>query len=167
MDPAIVPLFYLSSFSGAIMVIGGIVMLYKQKIYIDRETKQVAEVQTPVGTFKTNIPALTLFALGFVPLIYPIWRNAELSRPLRIQGAVQYDNTSIDVYAVVNTETIRGGSKFRLVVPSLDRDRGEYKVLFIKDATLVNTEFIDPKNFRNGEYELPKVLIDFPARPAN
>jgi hypothetical protein len=72
LDIGFTPLYYLSSFAGLVMVAGGIWLLYKQKIYIDSESKQVIEVELPIGKFKTNLPVLVLFALGFVPLIYPL-----------------------------------------------------------------------------------------------
>ncbi|MEA2599876.1 MAG: hypothetical protein QOF89_868 [Acidobacteriota bacterium] len=42
MDTNALPLYYLSSFAGLIMVVGGIWLIYKEKIYIDSESKQVS-----------------------------------------------------------------------------------------------------------------------------
>ncbi len=49
MDTNVIPLYYLSSFAGLVMVVGGIWLIYKQKICIDSESKQVTEIyQSPV-----------------------------------------------------------------------------------------------------------------------
>src|SRR5215813_1014704 len=87
-EASLVPLLYLCSLAGFSMVVGGIWLIYKEKIYIDRESKQVTEVKTPLGSFKTNIPALVLFALGFVPLIYPIVKSTELASEVKIIGKI-------------------------------------------------------------------------------
>ena len=70
-------LYYLSSATGMIMVVGGIFLLYTEKIYIDSQTKEVTALETPVGTFRTHAPALTLFMIGFIPLIYPIYQLSK------------------------------------------------------------------------------------------
>jgi hypothetical protein len=98
MDPKIIPLYYLSSLAGLIMVAGGIWLLYKQKIYIDKESNQVTEIETPLGKFKTNVPALVLFALGFVPLIYPIVQSSGFAEEVRIMGNVKAGTFPVQVY---------------------------------------------------------------------
>ena len=53
----IIPLYYLCSVAGLVMVVGGIWLIYKEKIFIDRETKQITEIEIPGGwKFRTNIP---------------------------------------------------------------------------------------------------------------
>ena len=49
LDSSVIPPYYLSSFVGLVMVVGGIWLLYKEKIYIDSEWKQVAAIETPIG----------------------------------------------------------------------------------------------------------------------
>lgn len=70
----IIPLYYFCSVAGLVMVVGGIWLIYKEKIFIDRETKQITEIEIPGGwKFRTNIPAMVLFVLGFFPLGYPLY----------------------------------------------------------------------------------------------
>lgn len=65
-------LFFMSTLAGFVMIAGGIWLIYKEKIYIDRESNKPVEVKLPVGfSFSSNYPALALFALGFFPLVYP------------------------------------------------------------------------------------------------
>lgn len=99
-----------------VMIIGGIWLIYKQKIYIDRETKQVTEIGTPLGNFKTNAPALMLFGLGFVPLIYPMFQLAGDVREVSIRGTLQTDSP-VDVYAVIATDSLPSGGRFYVNLP--------------------------------------------------
>jgi hypothetical protein len=88
-DGNILGLYYLSACGGLVMVVGGIVLLYRQKISIDKAGRVQTEITTPLGKFKTNSPALVLFALGFVPLIYPMYQLAGLAKQVTIRGNVK------------------------------------------------------------------------------
>jgi hypothetical protein len=57
-----IALYYMCSTAGLVMIGGGIWLNYKQKIYIDREWKRPVEINTPRGNFKSNYPALVVFA---------------------------------------------------------------------------------------------------------
>lgn len=102
-------LYFVSSLTGVIMVIGGIWLIYKEKIYLDAESKQPIEISTPIGGFKNNYPALTLFALGFFPLIYPIYTINNLSdyarvETVRIKGLVDAHTYPVLIYASVDQD---------------------------------------------------------------
>ena len=43
----------------------------------------------PFGKFKTNVQALVLFALVFVPLIYPIWKSEGFNQEVQIARNVK------------------------------------------------------------------------------
>ena len=53
---AVLGLYYLCSGAGLLMVVGGIWLIYKQRIYIDRETNQITEIKTPLGSVGPFIP---------------------------------------------------------------------------------------------------------------
>lgn len=154
MDPRVIPLYYLSSFAGLVMVVGGIWLLYKQKIYIDRESKQITEIETPIGKFKTNIPALILFALGFVPLIYPIVKSAENTQQINIRGKVKANEYPVQIYAVIKSDSILENRDFSLQVPVFKDIAGEYKVLYLA-GNMIFEDLADLKNQKNGEIVLP------------
>ena len=155
MDTKFILLFYLCSLSGLIMVVGGIWLIYKEKIYIDKESKQVTEIETPIGKFKTNIPALVLFALGFVPLIYPIVKisefSKEISKQVRIVGNVKSNVHPVQVYAVLEADSLMQDRVFSLVVPNLSKD---YKIVYIaKDV--VFEDLAEFQNKKGEEIKLP------------
>lgn len=133
LDPNLVPLFYLSSLAGLVMVVGSIWLIYKQKIFVDRETKQVTEIKTPLGTLKTNLPAILLFVIGFFFMVFPIVKVSELTRDsaatVNIVGTVDSSEEPVIAYAVLAEQTMLGEKQFRLTVPIPRRGLPGYTVL--------------------------------------
>jgi len=166
MHPQLVPLYYLSSVAGLAMVIGGIWLIYKQKIYIDRESQQITEIETPVGKFKTNIPALALFILGFFPLIYPIVATQQFVEEVRIHGSIRSNTHPVIVYAVTQTDSLLRDGDFRLRVPFLRKGDGEYKILYLAQGKLiVDEERAIFSSAKSGEIQLP--AKDFTLPPSS
>jgi hypothetical protein len=159
MDPKIIPLYYLSSFAGLLMVAGGIWLLYKEKIYIDRESKEITEIETPIGKFKTNAPALALFVLGFIPLIYPIWNSAGFVQEIMIKGNVKATTFPVQVYAVIKSDSLMQNRAFSLQLPVND----EYKIIYIAGSVILE-DLAEIGQKQNGEILLPPKDIT-PARP--
>ena len=156
-------LFYFCSLAGFVMVIGGIWLLYKQKIYIDRETKQITEVEFPLGIkFKTNIPVLALFALGFVPLIYPIMKSTEIAQEMEIQGGVESDDFSVPVivYAAIQEDTLHRSGDFTLRVPSRFPN---FKVLYIA-GPIVYEQRLDRRSKQKGKIVVPTQVFSAGAK---
>lgn len=157
LDSSVIPLFYLSSLAGLFMVVGGIWLLYKEKIYIDSESKQVTEIELPIGKFKTNLPALVLFALGFIPLIYPITQCTDVLSELRLKGRVEGNAFPVQVYAVIRTDSLNGPGDFNLRVPELEG----YKILYVVPGEPVVDYQPDVREAKRGELRVPvtKLLL--------
>lgn len=128
-------LYYLPAIAGFIMVVGGVWLIWKEKIYIDRETKRVIEIELPVGLgkFKSNVPALALFVIGCIPLIYPMIGSKRLVPPeLQLQGEVENEKDyPFEVYAAISAESVKNRRTFSLSVPPLSGNRAEYKLLYV------------------------------------
>ena len=111
MDWKILVLYWLCSITGLIMMAGGVWLIYKEKIYIDRETNQVTEVELPwLGKLRTNAPALVLFLFGLVALIYPIYESKVVTEPTKlvaIKGSVRSGTFPVYVYAVSNMDALQ------------------------------------------------------------
>ena len=123
MATGILVLYWVCSIAGLIMMAGGIWLIYKEKIYIDRETKQVTEVELPwLGKFRTNAPALVLFFLGLAALIYPIHKAGQPTQWVAIKGPVQSEEFPVFVYAVSKLDTLHAPRSFQLEVPLLTGD---------------------------------------------
>jgi hypothetical protein len=161
MDSSVIPLYYLSSLAGLVMVVGGIWLLYKEKIYIDSESKQVTEIETPIGKFKTNLPALVLFALGFIPLSYPIYQCAGMRSQLSLKGRVEGNAFPVQVYAVVGTDSLNQPREFSLRVPELK----DYKLLYVVPGEPVVDYQPDVREARGGILEVPVTEILLSRKP--
>jgi hypothetical protein len=158
------PLYYLSSLAGLGMVLGGIWLTYKQKIYINAESKEVTEIETPIGKFRTNVPALALFALGFVPLIYPMIHSSQLREEVSLAGDIDGigSHVPIDVLAVVRSETRYGPGKFHLAVPMGKGLESQYKVFYIMGTTIVDSDDVSGPA-ASGELPLAHKHLQLPA----
>jgi len=165
MEYKVMVLYYLSSIAGFIMVAGGIWLIYKQKIYIDRESNQVTEIETPVGKFKTNIPALVLFALGFFPLIYPIVRIERFREEVPIKGSLKADAFPVMIYAVSGSDTLLEAGDYSLQVPLSGGTTSEYKILYVAGNNIVEAR-ANLKKIENGEVVLPAKEISAGGVPS-
>ncbi len=140
MDTRIVVLYYLCSAAGFILILGGIWLLYREKIYIDRESKQITEIETPVGKFKTNVPALVLFVIGFGGLIYPIVKVPVVEDRVLIEGKVPSHADEVRVYAAAADAPASQGGDFGLPVPALKQKYATYTILYVLNDRVVSHE---------------------------
>src|SRR5215831_5729383 len=150
------PLYYISAIAGFVMVVGGMWLIYKEKIYIDRESNTVTEVKTPIGTFKTNIPALLLFLMGLGLMFYPIFESAKQMATVKVAGEFTPQNypqnkSSIDIYVVVRSDKVTNPGKFNFPVPFLGSDYS-YKVLYVVGSVVQEGDEFNLANL--NEYDL-------------
>jgi hypothetical protein len=140
-------LYYLPCLAGFVMVVGGMWLIWKEKIYIDRETKQPIEIELPIiGKLKTNVPALALFVIGFVLCIYPMLKNPPPPE-LQLQGEVTNDKDyPFEVYAAIAAESVKNRRTFSLSVPPLAGNREEYKLLYVTEDNRVWEEPVPTKD---------------------
>jgi hypothetical protein len=154
-DIGILVLYYLCSFAGLIMVGGGIWLIYKQKIYIDRESNQITEIETPIGKFRTNIPALALFILGFIPLIYPIYVTRHLIhlKNVAIYGSVRANVYPVLVHAVIKSDPLQQEGRFVFNLPVIDAKFGVYKIIYVAGNILME-DMVEIHKAKGGEIHL-------------
>lgn len=155
MENQFILLYYLSSVTGLIMVVGGIFLLYKEKIYIDSQTKEVTALETPVGTFRTNAPALALFLIGFIPLIYPIYQSSKKEDTVTLYGKLIEDNSiyPVQAYVVLDSQSFNNKSDYIFNVPA-HWDKGYYKVLYKMKGDNVQEETANLASAQNGQITL-------------
>jgi hypothetical protein len=172
MDPRIY-LYFLSALSGVIMITGGIWLIYKEKIYIDRESKQPIEIQSPLGSFKSNYPALTLFVIGFFPLTYPIYAVNNLSEfikvdTVRIKGLVEANAYPVLVYAARAQDSLTSNGEFGMPVPFLGRGLDDYRVLLVVNGHVLDDQRVE-RSANSGEIEVTfkPVVVEPPAYQAD
>lgn len=123
-------LYYICAGAGALMMAGGIWLIYKQKIYLSAETNEVLQVELPLlGKFKTNVPSLGLFIIGAVLLAYPI--HALSTQYLRVEQLVSSDDHPVTVYVAVQTRSLQRDGKLIVRVPVLNSSDYEPELIYL------------------------------------
>lgn len=160
-----IALYYMCSIAGFVMVAGGIWLIYKEKIYIDRESKQPVEIQSPLGSFKSNYPALTLFVLGFFPLVYPIYALENLTEfvrveTVRIRGLVEANAHPVLVYAARAEDSLSANGEFRVPVPFVGSG-DDYKILLVVNNQVLGQARVERTHEgQDIEVTLPSILVE-------
>ena len=154
-------------FAGFVMVVGGMWLIYTQKIYIDRESNKPIEVKLPGNfSFTSNYPALALLALGFFPLIYPLHEFKALTqyvlvKNVKIRGSVHAPAYPALVYAAeVPAPVVNDGDGFDVSVPVIN-GTGEYKVLLVVDGHILDSESAAPTD-GDIQVQFKSVIVDPP-----
>src|SRR5262249_31794231 len=123
------------SLAGLIMVFAGIWLIAKKKIYIDTETKQPTSVELPLGVrLKINSPALAFFAIGFIPLLVPVYKLSpekyHVVETAKITGSFDPQLDTVVVYASMAQDPVEAsGRTYRLTAPFVLDANVDYKVL--------------------------------------
>lgn len=153
-----------SSLAGLIMVGGGIWLIYKEKIYIDRESKTITEIETPIGKFRTNVPALVLFVLGFVPLIYPIYSSRQTQDEVYLNGDLAGQGELV-VYASIRTDSLSLPGPFQVRLPALDYP--DVQLLYVRGNEIVNSGRPEQISEVGGKIKIrPQVIKEKNPAPA-
>jgi len=152
-------LFFTPSFAGFVMVVGGMWLIYKQKIYIDKESNQPVEISLPGNfRFKSNYPALALFVLGFFPLVYPFHELPRLEEYphviwVKLTGVPNTNVYPALVYASMTPSPVtREGDSFTVPVPFIGKGDEEYKVLLIANEHVLDSQ--TAKRMSDGNIEI-------------
>jgi hypothetical protein len=148
------PLFLLCSLAGVLLVLGSLYLLWKGVIDL-KEGQGATEMGVPgVGTIKTPVPAVVMFALGVFLVAFPVYKSPELCDNPRIHngnGPLEFVNlrgkaatdADVEVYAVVDAQPAHARDDFTLVVPYV-RDR-RYLITY---RNKVDKSLLDEENFR-------------------
>lgn len=144
MDARIV-LFYLVAAAGLGMMVGSLWLIAKEKIFIDRESTKPIEIDLKwLGRFKANAPALALFVLASLLLMYPLVQVNTLARYVEVdtvpvKGLVEADAYPVLVYAVRRGDMLNRNGEFRVPVSFLgQKDIDDYRILLIVNGRVLD-----------------------------
>lgn len=75
-------LYLLCAIAGFILTVGSLLLIWKGRIVVDAEAKQITSVELPLGIkLQTNLPMVAMFLFGGALLAFPIWQAARAERP--------------------------------------------------------------------------------------
>lgn len=163
MDPKW-PLFYLPSIVGGIMLIGGIYLLAKRKIYLDKETKQaITDITLPFGLkLKTNTPVLVYFLFGVALMVWPMLTTGAVGvQKCVIRGSVRADTHPVQVYAVIKSDSLMQDRQFSIVVPRLFEAGETYKILYVCQ-NVIDEDLADLEGLTGNTVDLPTKEVSLP-----
>ncbi|HEX2492340.1 MAG TPA: hypothetical protein VHK24_01105, partial [Steroidobacter sp.] len=141
--------------------LGSLFLLWKGQIYLDRETKQVIEIELPFNIkLRSNIPVLALVLIGGMLLIYSATQGAKIHEEVTVDGDLSGSSSRIELYASVASITLPSGGPFSLSVPVTHPGR-KYMLLYAIDGDLLAHQFFDPQS-SDGRV-LPALQITPPA----
>jgi hypothetical protein len=158
--------FILSSAAGLVLVIGCLFLLWKGRIVLDTEGKNVSKIELPLGVkLATDFPVLILFALGVILLLVPLYlaRNLcadpllhrkQFPEMVKISGKI-LSPEGVDVFAVVDEQS-NTHDNVLLNVPF--RKDSRYRVLYsLNNQVLENSSIAltntDPITLPDYEYQ--------------
>ena len=93
--------------AGVLFTLCVFVLLYKEKIYIDRATTEPTEFELPlIGKIKTHTPILGLLVFAMLLVLIPLLTRTPPDKKAELNGNFTYP-ASLKVYAVVGYEVAR------------------------------------------------------------
>jgi hypothetical protein len=145
------PVLYLCAGGGIVIVGGCLWLLLKGKIYLDRETKQVTDVELPLGfKVKSSAPVVVLFVLGTLLLFYAANQAAALRKQevalgatVDVRGGVIGNNSQVALYASLSSTLVPDEGEFDMSLPMPHPTR-PYTLLYLVDGKIVGHQLFDP-----------------------
>jgi hypothetical protein len=150
---------HICQFSGLVMIIGSLFLIFKEKVYLDAVTKEVMFVELPkLGKLRTNAPILAVIALGLVAVIYPVY--LDRTTYITVRGKVESNIHPVSVYAVASQATSGNNEDLIIAIPQLPSKDYQPHIVF-RVGSAFDDETVDLRKVKNGVIELDTVrLID-------
>jgi hypothetical protein len=147
--------------AGITMILGAFWLLFKQKIYLNAETKDIMFVELPLlGKLKTNAPSLAIFVLGLVAVGFPYYLSR--TQYLSVHQHFASNEYPISVYAVCHENSIENDGELDLPVPILPDS--DYKPAIVyRVGAITEAETLDMSKAKGGVLQLDGRTITLPA----
>lgn len=152
--------------AGTLLLVGGLALLWHQKIYIDAQTNEVTKIELPFGIrLQTNAPVIAIFFLSSALIVIPVLKlkNQDI---VALKGHVN-THEPLKVYAIAAQQETNGD--VLLEVPG----NAYYTVMYLprEGAVAFDNESVDLVKrhavpFPLRELQVPEVIsANNPATP--
>jgi len=151
-------LLYVAQASGLILILGALFLLWKEKIFLDAETKEILFIELPwFGKLRTNAPSFALFVFGLAAIIYPIYLTH--TQYIKVKQHISSDAPPVVIYAVVQERSILNNDEdYELDVPILNTENYEPQLLYFAGSASSNA-LVDLQTQKQGVIKLdPKII---------
>lgn len=143
MSPGL-PILYICAVGGFVLVLLCFWLLLKRRASLDGETKQVTEIELPLGLkIKSPTPVVVLIFIGASLMMFATYEVRQFGEEVSVDGSVSGGGTSIELYASVASQSLPRGGAFSLPLPVTHPNR-KYTLLYAVDGVLVSHQIIDP-----------------------
>jgi hypothetical protein len=138
-------LLIVSQSAGILVILGSLFLLWKRKIYLDAEGKEVTDIEFPLGfKVKTNTPVLVMIFFGVFLIALPLLKPSAAEVEKTTVCAQVTSKGPVTAYAIVDFDETDGRSEtVQLTVPLLEGQ--EYRVVYIPKALNPPTEKVNVK----------------------
>lgn len=148
-------LYLLCAIAGFVITVGSLLLIWKGRIVVDAEAKQITNVELPFGIkFQTNLPMVLMFMFGSALLAFPIyqatqredraWATNRLQR-VRMCGGIESSQPLIGAVQVDDKIIPIGKGRVCFEAPLGERD---YTIVYLS---------------RNNLTELDRVIVSPPG----
>jgi hypothetical protein len=162
MSPGL-PILYICAIGGFLIVAASFLLLWKRRIFLDRATKKVTEIELPGGLkLKTQAPVIVLILMGGGVMMFSVIQAVKFGEEVTIDGQVRGSATSIELYASVASQSLPQSGAFTFPLPVTHPAR-KYMLLYAVDGNLIQHQIVDPAV--DSGRTLEAVELQMPAAP--
>lgn len=155
-------LLVLCALTGVVMVIGGLWLMWRGKILIDKDTRKVIEVQLPWKGVKLRgiTPALFFFVLACAMVVIPVVYLNQHPYAHVTGEVLTAEGTTLLVYVAVDPAVVEGqATTFTLEVP-FNSAVDAYDVLYVADRQVLSHLRV-PAPVASGDTVKVKKTVEF------
>lgn len=157
------PILYICAFGGFLIVAASFMLLWKRRIFLDRTTKKVTEIELPGGVkLKTQAPVIVLILIGGGVMMFSVIETVKFGEEVTVDGNVKGGATSIELYASVASQSLPRSGAFSFPLPVTHPSR-KYMLLYLVDGNLLHYQLADP-TMKTGRV-LEPVELQMPTAP--
>ena len=131
------PILYLCAIGGLFTIVVSFWLLWKQRIFLDSASKEITEIELPLGIkVKTNLPVILLILIGGALLMFSVTEVRQFGEEVTVDGKVSGTATSVELFASVASQSLPQGGDFSFPLPVTHPAR-KYTLLYAVDGNLI------------------------------
>jgi hypothetical protein len=162
MSPGL-PVLYICALGGLLIIFASFVLLWKRRIFLDRVTKRVTQIELPFGIkVKSDAPVILLILIGGILMMFSVVEVRKFGEEVSVNGKVSGTANSVELFASVTSQSLPRGGEFSLPLPVTHPNR-KYTLLYAVDGKLVGHQIVDPA--ASTTKALDPVDLELPTAP--
>lgn len=142
MSPGL-PILYICAVGGLVIIVASFLLLWKRRIFLDKVTKKVTEIELPFGIkAKSHTPVILLMLIGGGLMMFSAVEVRKFGEEVTVDGNVSGSGASVELFASVASQSLPRGGQFSIPLPVTHPSR-KYTLLYAVDGALVSHQIVD------------------------